>query len=508
MQLVSEIFAAAARHYPGRIFVDDGARRLTYREFEDQVCRLANVLDARGVKAGDPVGIYLPNTIELVLGYHACQRVGAIAAPLSAMYTQRELAEVAQRTQMAVLVTGAQGRGTAVSAGEAVETLTTILDFGGGSGDTIDACAEMESASGEFDVVRRDPEDIAALFFSSGTTGAPKGIKQSHRGIYSTVRDMEVYNRFRCGQEVLLSVLPMFNNFGATCVGVQAVLNAGTLIIHERWDTLRVLRDIGRHHVTYFAGTPTMLTYMTQEYRPGEHDLTSLRLAVTGGAPVTPELITACEKDLGVQVRQIYGSTEVCGYVAGDPVVGVRKRSSTGPAFGSASIVVCDDDGNEVPTGTVGEVIISGDTVASGYWCDEQATGLAFSEKGWHSGDLGYVDEDGYVFIVDRKKDLIICGGFNIYPKELEGVLFTHPEVRMAAVVGVPDAVRGEVPVAFIVPMNSPAADLADELLGLCRQQLAAYKIPRRIVFMDEMPTGPSGKILKRELRLLETTAS
>ena len=181
----------------------------------------------------------------------------------------------------------------------------------------------------------------------------------------------------------------------------------------------------------------------------------------------------------------------------------MRKHASTGPAFGSAGLAVIDDDGNDVPTGTVGEVVISGDTVAAGYWGDPEATALAFSERGWHSGDLGYLDEDGYLFVVDRKKDLIICGGYNIYPIEVEGVLFEHEAVGMCAVVGVPDDTRGEIPVAAVVRAGGPATTSEAELREYCAQRLAAYKVPRRFAFLDELPVGPSGKVLKREIRTL-----
>lgn len=501
MQLVSELLSSAVKLYPDKIFLDDGTRRLTYREFDAKAAQLAHVLVARGIRPGMPVGIYVPNSIELVLGYHAAQKAGAIAMPISAMNKHRELDGIARRTELTVLITGNAGREAALETAASVASVATVLDFGDRDERTVDADSELASAPTTFDPVPRDPEDIATLFFTSGTTGEPKGIMQSHRGIFSTVRDMEVYNRFRASSEVLLSVLPMFNNYGATCVMVQCVFNGGTLIIHERWDTARVLRDIGEYGITYFAGTPTMLTYMTQDYDPAVHDLSSLRLAVVGGAPVAAELVAACKQLLHLDVRQIYGSTEVCGYMAGSPVVGVQKQASTGPAFGSASILVVDGDGQEVETGVVGEVIVGGDTVASGYWRDPEQTALAFSELGWHSGDLGYVDEDGYLFIVDRKKDLIICGGFNIFPIELEGVLFRHPAVKMCAVVGVPDEVRGEIPVAYIVVDDAVVGDPTAELTEFCKAELAAYKVPRRFEFVDAMPVGPSGKILKRELR-------
>lgn len=501
MQIVSEIFATSAKRFADRTFVNDGTRQYTYGEFEREVCRLANVLVANGAQQGEPVGVYLPSSIELVLAYHACQRAGVIAMPLSAMNKHRELEEIARRTDVEILLTGSAGREVSGAVAEVVDTLKTVLDFDGDSELTHDVRAMMSSAPDSFDLVDRDHESAAALFFTSGTTGAPKGIVQSHRSVYSTVRDMAVYNRFRSGTEVVLSVLPMFNNFGATSVMLTAVFSGATLIIHERWNTDRVLHDIGEYGVTFFAGTPTMLTYMTQEYDAEKHDLTSIKLAVTGGAPVPAELIVACKDVMGLKVRQIYGSTEVCGNVVGEPVEGIRKRGSTGTPVGSTTIEIVDENNEQVAPGVVGEVIVGGDTVSIGYWRDEAASAEVFSEQGWRSGDLGYMDEDGYLFIVDRKKDLIICGGFNIYPIEVEGVLFLHAKVKMVAVVGLPDELRGEIPVAYVVPNGEASEETEAELIAYCRENLASYKAPRKVVFINELPVGPSGKVLKRELR-------
>jgi long-chain acyl-CoA synthetase len=501
MQTIPEVLATSARRYPGRTFLDDGVRSLTYAEVEAEVCRLANVLVDAGARVGAPVAIYFPSSIELGVAYHACQRLGAVAMPLSAMNTQRELEEIARRTDVEIMITGERGRDVCVAVSQAVPTLRTVLDLDGCSEHTVNARALMKAASESAPVVDRDIEAVAAVFFTSGTTGAPKGIVQSHKSVYSTIRDMAVYNRFRAGREVVLSVLPMFNNFGATSVMLTTMYSGATLVVHERWNTQRALRDVADYGVTFFAGTPTMLTYLLQEFDPQVHDLSSIRLVVTGGAPVSSELIDACQAQLGLRVRQIYGSTEVCGNVVGEPVDGIRKRGSTGTAVGSTNIVIVDPDYKEVPSGTIGEVVVGGDTVSIGYWRDDVTSAEIFSPQGWRSGDLGYLDDDGYLFIVDRKKDLIICGGYNIYPIEVEGVLFEHPKVGMAAVVGIPDELRGEIPVAFVVVQGEVTESLDAELIAYCRERLAAYKAPRKVKFVDELPQGPSGKILKRELR-------
>jgi long-chain acyl-CoA synthetase len=321
---------------------------------------------------------------------------------------------------------------------------------------------------------------------------------------HSTLRDMFVYNRFRWAQEVFLDALPLFNNFGATCKMNLCIYAGGTLVLHERWDTRAVLDAIRTHRVSYIAGTPTMFVYLCNEFDPARDDLGSLRLAVTGGAPVPMGILQQFEAKFGVRLVQIYGATESTGYNTGEPLVGVRKLGSAGTPIGSSTITIVDDDGRALPTGERGEVLIGGDCVGKGYWHDAEASARAFTPAGWLSGDIGYLDDDGYLFIVDRKKDLIISGGYNIYPLEVEDLLYRHPAVAVCALVGAADDVKGEIPVAVIVPKPGHAAGpaLAAELTAYAREHIAAYKAPRRVLFIDQMPQGPSGKILKRELRV------
>jgi acyl-CoA synthetase (AMP-forming)/AMP-acid ligase II len=241
-----------------------------------------------------------------------------------------------------------------------------------------------------------------------------------------------------------------------------------------------------------------MYVYMVGGIDPSRHDLTSLRICTTGGAPVPQSVIERFEQLSGARVTQVYGSTETCGQNVMEPTSGLRKRGAAGLPVGSSRIRVVGEDGAEVPACEIGEVIIGGDCVAEGYWQDAEATAAAFGPDGWRSGDLGYVDGDGYLFIVDRKKDVIIAGGHNIYPLEIETLLYRHPAVAICAVVGVPDEQKGEIPVAVVVLATGSAAT-AEDLDRHCRDSLAAYKVPRRIEFIDEMPVE-AAKIRKRDL--------
>ena len=263
-------------------------------------------------------------------------------------------------------------------------------------------------------------------------------------------------------------------------------------------DTQTVLAGIGHHKATYFGGTPTMYVYLVNEIDESRHDLSSLRICTTGGSPVPQPVIERFESLSGARVTQVYGSTESCGQSVMEPTTGIRKRGSAGLPVGSSRVSIVDDDGRALPPGEIGEVLIGGDCIAQGYWGNAEATREVFTPDGWKSGDLGYIDEDGYLFIVDRKKDVIITGGHNIYPLEIETLLYRHPAVAMCAVVGAPDETKGEIPVAVVV-LKAGARVEAEALSRYCRESLAAYKVPRRIEFVDRLPVE-AAKIRKRDL--------
>lgn len=494
MEILSRMLARNVRLLPDRAFIVTEAETITYREFGARTARLANVLASRGVKKGDRVGLYLPSTPMMAVGFWACQRLGAVPAPVSAMFRHAELRKVVARTGMKALV--ADGTTWPYFA----EIRDEFAELGhclvAGAGGELDAL--MAAASPEFEDAAPAFDDVACLFFTSGTTGTPKGAAQTHFSLLSTLRDMMVSHRTRYGDETYLCAVPLFTNFGLTVTLNLCLYTGGTIVLHERWDTEKVLADIGRYRATYFGGTPTMYVYMVGAHDPARHDLSSLRICTTGGSPVPQPVIQRFEELSGVKVAQVYGATETCGQNVMEPTAGIRKPGSTGVPVGSSRIHILGDDGGELPAGEIGEVVIGGDCVAKGYWGDPEATAEAFTPLGWKSGDLGYLDADGFLFIVDRKKDVIITGGHNIYPLEVESTLYRHPAVAMCAVVGAPDAQKGEIPVAVIV-LAEGATVTEEEIRQYCRAELAAYKAPRRVEFIDDMPVE-AAKIRKREL--------
>ncbi|WP_414472404.1 class I adenylate-forming enzyme family protein [Microvirga sp. M2] len=496
MEILSQMLARNARLLGDRTFIVANQESLTYAGFHARTAQLANVLASRGIKRGDRVGLYLPSTPMMAVGFWACQRIGAIPAPISAMFRHSELRKIVNQAAMSALIAD---RTTWPYFSEIKDEFPALrILVASGDGSEADLETLVAAAPETFSDADCAMDDVAALFFTSGTTGTPKGAAQTHFNQCSTLRDMMVSHRARYGAETYLCAVPLFTNFGLTVTLNLCLYTGGTIVLHERWDTERVLADISRFKATYFGGTPTMYVYIVNSFDPARHDLSSLRVCTTGGSPVPQPVIRRFEELSGARVTQVYGSTESSGQNVMEPTIGVRKPGSAGIPVGSSRISIVDDEGRRLPQGEIGEVIIEGDCIAKGYWQDEKATREAFAQGGWKSGDLGYLDEDGYLFIVDRKKDVIITGGHNIYPLEIENLLYQHPAVAMCAVVGIRDDSKGEIPVAVIVRSGEHVAD-ETEIALYCREHLAAYKVPRAIHFIDEMPIE-AAKIRKREL--------
>lgn len=481
---------------PDNDFLISGSERLTYREFAAAVARMAGAFADQGIRKGDRVGLYLPSKPLMGVAFWACQRIGAVPAPLSAMLRRAELTAILSSCRLNALVADDE---TWSYLAHGVSGLPKRCFVAGGKVEgTQDLDALSDHATPRTDPAPVQLSDTAALFFTSGTSGTPKAIAQSHFALSSSWRDMMVAHRATHGQATYLCAVPLFTNFGMNVHFNLCLYAGGSLVLHDRWDTQRVLDDIGRHRVTHFGGTPTMFVYLVGEYSDTRHDLRSLALCSTGGAPVPQPVMDEFEKMSGVRVSQVYGATEVCGQAVIEPTLGPRKPGSAGLPVGSSRVRILGEDGRELPAGEVGEVVIGGDCLASGYVDNPEATARDFSPIGWASGDLGRVDEDGFLFVVDRKKDVIIAGGHNIYPLEVESALYRHPAVAVCAVVGAPDPTKGEVPVAVVVKVAGDSST-EEELRLFCRENLAAYKAPRRVEFIDTMPVE-AAKIRKRDL--------
>jgi long-chain acyl-CoA synthetase len=355
---------------------------------------------------------------------------------------------------------------------------------------------------------RIPPEEAATLIYTGGTTGIPKGAQLTHRNLVTNATLLNVWGKTKEAEDIVIAVMPYFHIYGMTAGINTPIANALTMVlIPNPRDMAHVLGSIQKHRATYYPGVPTMFVGFINYPQRDEYDLTSLRFAVSAAAPLPPEVQKQFEQITGGKIVEAYGLTETSPAVCMDPIESPRAHSIGVPLPDvDLKIVDVDTGEQEMPVGEVGEIIIKGPPVMKGYWNMPTETANALrtgpdGEPGWfHSGDIGYMDEDGYFHIVDRKKDMIIAGGYNIYPAEVEAELYKHPKVKEVAVIGVPDERLGESVKAFIQLKDGESAT-EEEIIAFCREQMAAYKAPRQVEFRDELPKTMIGKILRRELR-------
>lgn len=494
---IAQNLERSARHFPDKPAIVCGERTVTYRELEAAVGRTAHGLAAMGVAEGDRVALFLPNIPEFPIAYLAAQKVGAVAVSVNVMLTTGELRYILQDSGASVLFTTAalwpQVRPLAgelpslqhvvICEGE-VERLPNLAAIGAGQPEVFKAR----------DLDRAAP---AAILYTSGTTGKQKGAVLSHGNVvsnmYATVHALRVDPADR-----LLLFLPLFHCFGQNFI-MNAGLQAGaTLVMHRRFDLGECLDSVERNGVTIFYAVPAIYIQILNAGTDPRR-LAGVRHYFSAAATMPLEIANRWRDAYGRVIHEGYGLTETSPFASYNHEY-AHRPGSIGTPIEMVEMKVVDADGQEVAPGTWGEIVIKGPNVMLGYWNRPAETAEAMRGGWFHSGDVGYVDDDGYFYIVDRVKDMINSAGFKIWPREVEEVLYRHPAIKECAVVGAPDPVKGEVPKAYVV--LHPSAELtADALDAYCRERLAAYKVPRRIEFTREIPKNATGKILKRVLR-------
>ncbi|MGD9078738.1 MAG: AMP-binding protein [Desulfobacterales bacterium] len=501
MQIISEMLENTVRAYPERTAVIYKDEEFTYNELLEHIYRLANGFSRLGIVKGDWVMEFIPNCPQLVFTHFALIALGAVVVPLNVMYKHHEIEYVGKTTKAKAIVADSNlWAPLAEEVMQSLPALQTAIAIGEHIPGTANFFDLMEETEQQIPSLTSSLDDIVSVIFTSGTTGRPKGATQTHRSILSAAQGCLVHNKLSW-QDVFLCGLPLFNNFGLNVAMMGCFTIGGTLVIIERFDALEVLAAVQSHKATYFAGTPTMFVYLLNAFDPAKHDISSLRVTNSGGAHCSLELIKKVEQTFGVIHLDGYGQTEGCGFTTLNPIVGVRKPNSVGVPLSNTWLKIVDDHDSELPPGEVGEIIEKGDVFSiHGYW-NRPETNAAVYKNGWfHSGDLGYLDDDGYLYVVDRKQDLIITGGYNIYPTEVEDMLCAHPKVALAAVIGIPDKTKGELAKAYIMLKDGQSAT-EQEIIDYARNKIAKYKAPRMVEFVDSMPLGPTGKLLKRELK-------
>lgn len=517
LMYIGDYLARRQLYTPDRLAIVDAGKnpewRLTYRQMNDRANELANWLRREaGIVKGDRVAILARDGVEHLDCFFACDKLGAIHTALNWRLHWRELLAILERTRPKVLVYSDD------FIDHVAEIQLSLEKSNGGNrrdrpvdhymhieGDGVAGSLHFESAlqsSSTQPVACEDveAEDIVALIFTGGTTGKPKAAQVSHRMIAWNTLNTVIHDLTH--GDIYLNIFPMFHTGGLFVYTLPQVIFGGTTILVRQFEASQVLELIEREGVTVFAGVPTMYQMMTQAPNWPEANLSSLRFCTSGGAPLPVPLVEQYTREKGVRFKQGFGMTEFGpGIFALAPEDAIRKAGSIGRPNFYVDARIVDQDGNFLGPDREGELVLKGPSYCSGYFNDPEATAAAVDEKGYfHTGDIARYDPEGYFYIVDRLKDMYISGGENVYPAEIESVLYRHPAVHMCAVLGVPDPQWGEVGLACVVLRPGMIAS-EDELLQFLSQNLAKFKVPKRVKFVESLPISAAGKILKRELR-------
>jgi long-chain acyl-CoA synthetase len=491
--LASNLTRSAAE-YPDAIAVklDDAA--FNYALLDQASARVSAMMKSIGVGVGDRVGIMLPNVPYFPAVYYGVLRAGGVVVPMNVLLKAREVGYYLSDPEVKVLWAWHDFMDAAQHGADDVGGVQVISVKPG------EIEGQIFEHEPDDDVAERAGDDTAVILYTSGTTGKPKGAELTHDNLRKNVS--AAVGLFELGQgDVIFGGLPLFHSFGQTCTMNAAICSGAAVTLLPRFDAAKALQILERDACTVFEGVPTMYGAMLNHPDRENYDYSKLRVCASGGASMPGEVMRGFEDFFGCKVLEGYGLSETSPIASFNHPDRERKVGSIGTPLQGVEMKVVDEDGNELPTGEIGEIQIKGHNVMKGYWKQPQATSEAIKDGWFATGDMAKIDEDGYFFIVDRKKELIIRGGYNVYPREIEEVLYEHPAVREAAVVGIPHDELGEEVGAAVALKDGESVD-ADELKAYMKENVAAYKYPRQIWFVDELPKGPTGKILKREISL------
>jgi long-chain acyl-CoA synthetase len=485
-------------HDPDKVALVSQNREITYGRLADETARMRGGLAAAGVEAGDRVAIIGGNHPSFVISYLAALGLGAIAVPLNPASPGPEIEPELAAVEPTVLVLGTARRlGWVEGIAERIPTIRTIVVA---EGDPADGEVSMASllAADPVPIVDVDPDDVAALMFTSGTAGPPKAAMLSHRNLAANIEQDLASRDHLEGDDVVYGVLPLFHIFGLNVVlGVGLTVGA-TIVLVQRFDPATAAESIVRRGITAVPGAPPMWVAFSDLDELPDDTFANVRYAASGASKLPVRVSERFAERFGVEISEGYGLTEASPIVTSSLGLPVR-RGSVGRVLTGQELRLVGDDGSDVPVGDAGMIWVRGDNVFQGYWNDQSATDRVLVDGWLVTGDVGMVDDDGYLYLVDRAKDLIIVSGFNVFPAEVEQVLQTHPDVAECGVVGVPHPHHGEAVKAYVVVREG--ADIDEEsLIGYALDHLARYKCPTKVLFVDELPRNAAGKLIRREL--------
>lgn len=480
-----------ANSKPEDVAISYHSRRITYSEMECAVKKYAGYFRSLGVRDGTKVALLSINSPEFIFSYWGIIRAQGVVVPINLMFTPEEITYVLRGSDAEIMVVHpriAQKIGSQALSGLGVKQVIILDEATQG---LINSSDSLPEGDGE------EEDTLAAILYTSGTTGKPKGAMLTHKNLCSNItslRQSTIVSRY----DNFLCVLPMFHSFAWTVCVLLPLYIGGKTVVLETFQPNETINTIVNERITFLLAVPPMFGILLRKAKRGQFK--HIYVAVSGGAPTPREISYAFSKKFPINFIEGYGLTEAGPVVTINPVAGIKKVGSIGKALPGIQLIVADEEGQILPRGEIGEVLVKGDNVMQGYYKDEKATSETLVNGWLKTGDMGFMDVDDYVFLVDRKKDLIIVSGFNVYPSEIENLLYKHPKVEAAAVIGIRDKTRGEAAKAFIVLKEDEQMD-KKELLDYLKPQLAPFKLPREVVFTDSLPTNATGKIMKRVLK-------
>ena len=499
---ISELLRGTARRIGDKTALVFHERPITYGDLDREVDRAAAGFAALGIKPGDRVGVLVHNTPHFIYAYQGLARAGAVTIPLNTMYTADEVSFIlADADARAVVVSEpfartVDGLRDTLPMLEHVVVAGTSAPMGAMTWDQM-----LGRGAPEPPAPSLGPDDLVVLAYTSGTTGRPKGAMLTHANLLANLDQMsEAQLLAEAEDDVVLLALPMFHIYALNVILGLTMRVGATAVLMERFDATASLEAIERHGVTILFGAPPMFIAWLNTPGVERFDLSKVRLAVSGAAPLPGMVLEDFRRKLGITIWEGYGLTETAPGVTSNAMGAEAKPGSIGKPLPGVEVRIVDHSGDDVEDGDPGEIIVRGPNVFRGYWRQDAATAEVIVDGWFHTGDVGYADEDGYIFLVDRVKDLIIVSGFNVYPREVEEAIFRHPKVADTAVVGIPHPYTGEAVKAFVV-LKPGETTTEEEILEFCKRSLARFKCPQVVEFVSELPHLPTGKVLRRLLR-------
>ncbi len=499
VKTLGELLEERMASMPEKPAVFFGDETISFAELNRMANRYANVFRELGVGPGDRVCLFIPNRLEFLHSYFGLIKLGAMMISLSVMLKADEAKYIIDDSQAKMLITTEWLYPTIEPVRDQLASIRHILYLDDNPPEGVVPLSPLvEKASDEFSSPHIGPDSVACIIYTSGTTGRPKGAMLTHANFLHNLESANDLLKTTPDDVALIPGLPLFHLLAQICLWT-ATYGGVASVLMEFFVPKMVLENIAKYSCNTFSGVPTMFALLLNDPEIDNYDLSSLRICFCSSAPLSLSLLKRFEERTGAIITEGYGLTEATALVTSNPIDAERKAGSVGVPI-RCEVRVVDKDDNDVPLGDVGEIIIRGKNVMKGYYNNPNGTADAIREGWLHTGDMGKYDSDGYLYVVDRKKDMIITGGYNIYPAEVENVLYKNPKIAMATVIGIPDEIKGEIAKAYIVLKEGQTAT-EQEIVDFCRERIAKYKAPRAVEFRDTLPTTPTGKILKRALR-------